>query len=226
MPHADTNLEPIPDSKRGQHLSNPHDESVHQAILGVAKHLFARYGYEGTTVGVIARSVGISQEQLRDHFPDKLSILMAVFEDGWNSINQRLQDIVVNSVNAREATLSMMAVMMRILDRDGDLARLLLFEGRRPHPETGEIMLSAGYRWFARLCAELVVRGQKDGSFRVTFHPRAIATMLTGALEGLMRDRLIAEQQPGATVLTGAQLMTAFDALVSYFGPEKLQPGH
>ena len=221
MAQGDLNLEPIPDSKRGQHLSNPHDESTHRTILDVAKHLFARYGYDGTPMGVIARTVGITQEELHDHFVDKLSLLTAVFEEGWSSINPRLQDIVVNSVNAREATLSMMAVMMRILERDGDLARLLLFEARRPNPETGDIVFSAGYRWFARLCTELVVRGQKDGSYRATFHPRAVASLLTGALEGLMRDRYLAEEQGDVTLLSGAQLMTAFDALVTFLGPGK-----
>lgn len=221
MPSADTAFEELPHSKNGVALASSHELSVNQQILDVAKHLFARYGYEGTSLGAIAHGAGISQEELSEHFDSKLGILMTVFEEGWTGINERLQDIVINSINARQATLSMFAVMMRILERDGDLARLLLFEDRRPHPETGEIVFSQGYRWFMRLCVELVTRGQKDGSFRISFHPRAIASMLTGALESLMRDRYLAEEQGSTTPLTGAQLMTAFDALVTYLGPER-----
>lgn len=221
MPSADTVFEEVPNSKRGVALAGSRQLNVNQEILEVAKHLFARYGYEGTSLAAIAHGAGINLEELSDHFSDKPGILTAIFEEGWAGINERLQDIVINSINAREATLSMLAVMMRILDRDGDLARLLLFESRRPHPGTGEIMLSQGYRWFARLCVELAVRGQKDGSFRASFNPRAIASMLCGALEGLMRDRYLAEEQGHTVPLNGTELMTAFDALVTYLGPER-----
>lgn len=222
MPEPEFDLERIPHSKRGAASDNDaRHAAVRRLILESAKHLFARFGYEGTTIGAIAHAIDLPPEVVLAHFDDKLDILMAVFDEGWTAINHRLQDIVISSVDARHATLSMFAVMMKILDRDEDLARLLLFEGRRPHPKTGEIMLSPGYRWFFRLCMDLVVRGQKDGSFRVTYHPRIIASMVTGAVESLMRDRLLAEQEGSSTLLSGAQLMSAFDGLVSNLGPDK-----
>lgn len=220
MPHQEFTFEEVPNSKRGLGYATSHRVTAHKLILDVAKHLFARQGYEATSLAAIAHAAGVPIEEVTDHFNDKLGILMAVFEEGWSAINQRLQDIVINSINARQATLSMLAIMMRILEHDGDLARLLLFESRRPHPGTGEIAYSGGYRWFSRLCVELVMRGQKDGSFRSALHPGAVASMLTGAMESLMRDRYLAEEQGITTPFTGAQLMTAFDALVSYLGPE------
>jgi AcrR family transcriptional regulator len=225
MAGDDVEFENIPPSKRDPVFSaSARQEATRQLIIESAKHLFARFGYEGTTLGAVAHGADVAPEDMLQLFDDKLGILMAVFDEGWATINQRLQDIVISSSTARQATLSMFAVMMRILERDEDLARLLLFEGRRPNPETGEIMLSAGYRWFSRLCLELVVRGQKDGSFRSNFNPRAVVSMLTGAVENLMRDRLL-EQEMGLTgPLTGAQLMTAFDALVSYLGADKPKP--
>lgn len=224
MSKADSSLEQIPDSKRGA-IYDPGSRrlAVRQLILESAKHLFARYGYEGTDLRAIAHATDVAPEELLEHFDGKISILMAIFDEGWASINQRLQDIVISSVSARQATLSMFAVMMRILDRDEDLARLLLFEGRRPHPETGEIVLSSGYRWFVRFCTELAVRGQKDGSFRLSYDPRVITSMLLGAVESLMRDRLLAEQMGSTMPLSGAQLMSAFDSLVSSLAAEKTQ---
>lgn len=215
--------ERIPDSKRPRvNYVGAEHHAVRRLIVESAKHLFARFGYEGTTIGAIAHGAGISPEEVGMHFEDKLSILIAIFEEGWASLNRRLQDTIIDSVNARQAALSMFAVMMRVLDRDEDLARLFMFENRRPDPKTGEIVLSRGYRWFVRLCTDLVVRGQKDGSFRAALSPRLIASMLIGAMENLMRDRLI-EQGEGTTLLSAAQLLSAFDSLISYLSPVKGQ---
>jgi len=192
---------------------------IRRDILLTAKHQFARFGFDGTTLTDIARGVDISPAEMLLHFEDKLSILMAVFEESWTSINPRLQDIVITSVSARQAVLSMLAVMMNILERDEDFARLLLFESRRVDTRSGKIMVSKGYRWFTRLCTELVMRGQKDGSFSRDYDPRVIVSILTGAVENLMRDRILAYQDRATVPITGAQFISAFDALVSYMKP-------
>jgi len=192
---------------------------IRRDILLTAKHRFARFGFDGTSLADIARSVDLSPAEVLLHFEDKLSILMTVFEEGWASINPRLQDIVITSASARQAALSMLAIMMNILERDEDFARLLLFESRRVHPESGEIMVSKGYRWFIRLCTELVVRGQKDGSFSRDYDPRVIVSILTGGVENLMRDRILAYQDRATAPITGTQCISAFDALVSFIKP-------
>lgn len=203
--------------------ARPEQSEVRRRILRVAKQRFARFSYDGVTLAGIARGADVSLAELLQHFDGKLTLLTAVFDEGWASINVRFADIVITSVSARDAMLSMLAVMTHILEKDPDLARLLLFEGRRPHPTTGQIMLSKGYRRFMALCVELAVRGQKDGSFRNAFHPRVIATLLTGAAESLLRDRLIAEQEGDAAPYSGAQMLAAFDAMVSVLKPRESQ---
>ena len=191
-----------------------------QRILGIAKQRFARFSYDGTSLASLARSAGVSMPELLTHFEDKLALLTAVFDEGWNSINTRFSDIVLNAVSARDAMLSMLKVMKHIMERDEDLAWLLLFESRRPSPYHGEVMFSRGYLKFMGICTELAVRGQRDGSFKTVYHPRIIASILVGAAENLLRDKLLAEQESG----TGAdypdqQLTAAFEGLVAYLKP-------
>ncbi|HEV2212940.1 MAG TPA: helix-turn-helix domain-containing protein, partial [Gammaproteobacteria bacterium] len=71
MPSADTVFEEVPNSKRGVALAGSRQLNVNQEILEVAKHLFARYGYEGTSLAAIAHGAGINLEELSDHFSDK-----------------------------------------------------------------------------------------------------------------------------------------------------------
>jgi AcrR family transcriptional regulator len=193
--------------------------AIRRRILAVSKQRFSRFSYEGVSIVDIARSADVTLKELSVHFEDKRPILLAILEEGWDSINPRLMDIVQTSVSAREGMLSMLALMMNILQKDEDLARLLLCEGRRPDPESSENGFSKGYRRFMQLCTDLVALGQKDGSFRPTYHPQVVASMMIGAVEGLMRDRLAAEQENSITPYTGTYLLPVFDAMVSYLKP-------
>jgi TetR/AcrR family transcriptional regulator len=197
-----------------------HDLQVmRRTILSVAKRRFARFSYDGTSLSAIARGSGVNTSELLRHFDGKLSILLAVLDEGWASINPRLTDIVVTSVNAREAMLSMLSVMMRVLEREEDLARLLLFEARRPNPETGELVLSRGYRRFVELVTEVALRGQRDRSFKVSYQPKMIASMMVGAVENLMRDRLMAREEHDPMPYNGAHVFAAFEAMISNLRP-------
>lgn len=211
---------PVPQTMQSLgRATSAREAEIRRDILSIAKHQFARFGYERTSFTDIAHATELSPADLQLHFDDKLGLLTALFDEGWASINARLQDIVIASVNARQAMLSVLAVMMNILERDEDFARLLLFESRRPNSETGGVMISKGHRWFIRLCTELVVRGQKDGSINKAYDPRIIVSILTGAMENLMRDRLLADNEEGNTPFAGSKLLSAFDALVSYIKP-------
>jgi AcrR family transcriptional regulator len=192
---------------------------VRRTIMAVAKRRLARFGYEGTSLSAIARGAGLNTGELLRHFDDKLAILLAVLDEGWDSINPRLTDIVVTSVNAREAMLSMLSVMMRVLEREEDLARLLLFETRHAHPQTGLIVLSRGYRRFVELVTEVALRGRRDRSFKACYEPRMIASVMVGAVENLMRDRLVARQEHEPAPYSGAQVFSAFEAMISNLRP-------
>ena len=195
--------------------------AVRRRIVSAAKHKFATFGYEGTSFVGVARSADLEPDEVHRHFDNKLDLLLAVFDDGWAEVNLRLEDILLASVDARQAALSMLSLMLHVLERDADLARLLLFEGRRPHPETGEITLSEGYRSFERLCVQLAVRGQRDGSFSNEHSPVVIACMLTGSVENLVRSYVIGCEKNLTVPFTPAEILSAFDDLVTALKPKR-----
>lgn len=192
--------------------------AIRRRILSVAKHKFARVGYEGTSLADVQRAADLSPHDFQLHFEHKDALLDAVLDEGWKALAPRLAEIAFGSHKARVGMLALLALFANLLQEDEDWVRLVLFEGRHPDPESGEMRVSPGYRKFLHLCTELVQQGQKDGSFRPEYHPRVVASLLVGAIEGVMRDRLIAEQESGCTPYSGTYLMSAFDGLVSYLG--------
>jgi AcrR family transcriptional regulator len=182
--------------------------------MRIAKHQFA-LGYDSVFMSDIAREAGISDAELATHFRTKLDLMVAIFDEGWANINPRLFEIAAAANDAREGMLSMLTVALHMLDKDKDLARLLMFEGHRIDPDTGEIRVSAGYRRFMSLCAELAVRGQADGSFKTALHPRVIASALVHSMEGMLRDRMLAEADGDDSTFTTGQLIATFNIMVS-----------
>jgi AcrR family transcriptional regulator len=189
--------------------------AVRRRILAVAKHRFARFGYAHVSLKDVASSADLDWDDFLRYFHDKDTLLTAILDDGWKDVLPRVKELASSSASAHSALLGVFAFMTGILQKDEDLVRLMSLEGRRPDPANSEMGFTTGYHGFMQVFRELVVRGQRDGSFRSVYHPQVAASMLVGAFEGMLRDRLVAEQERSITPYRGSDLMAAFDALVT-----------
>lgn len=188
-------------------------------LMNAAKHVMAEVGYERATIDLVAMEAGLSQSESLRFFPGKPELLEAVFNSVWEPLNSRIADIVMASFNTRLAVTAILSAMLHILDRDADLAKLLLFESRRQHGNNCEIRQSRGFRDFLALLVHVVERGQKDGSFTKSLQPPVIASALLGAAEGMVRDRLLATMLTEPMPFAEADLRIAFEAVISGFRP-------
>lgn len=188
--------------------------AVRRRIMAVAKRRFARSGFEQVALKDVAVGADVDWDDFFLHFRDKYSLFSAILDDAWKELLPRLKDMVSSSITAHSAILGVLALMSSTLQKDPDLGRLILLEGRRPKPEGGEIGFTRGYRRYTQMVRDLVLRGQKDGSFRPTLHAHVAASLLIGAFEGMLRDRLVAEQERSVTPYTNTYVMPAFDALL------------
>ena len=166
--------------------------SSRERLLGTGKRLMAEAGYERITTAAIAREAGSSESQLVRYFGSKTGLLEAIFDASWAPLNPHIARLVAAAPTAREAMVAVLAAMISAFEHDPDLAKLLLFEGRRVRGDSAEVLITQGFKDFARLVLSLIERGQKDGSFSSALKPQAITSALLGASEGMMRDRLLA----------------------------------
>ena len=193
--------------------------SSRERLLSTAKRLMAEAGYERVSTAAIAREAGTSESQLVRNFGSKAGLLETIFDESWAPLNPQIARLVAAAPTAREAMITVLSTMIGAFERDPELAKLLMFEGRRVRGDNAEVLITQGFRDFAKLVLSLIERGQKDGSFSTALKPQAMTSALLGAAEGMMRDRLLAAQQSGSSPFPDSQIRAVFGALVSGLGP-------
>jgi len=135
---------------------------VPSQILSSATRLFARRGYDGTSLSAIAESVGIRKASLLYHFPSKEDLRRAVLDQliqHWNEVLPRLLGAVTSGRGRFEA---LTRELVAFFQADSDRARLLVRE-LMDRPEEMRARLAQGVRPWVDLLSDYVRRGQEGG---------------------------------------------------------------
>jgi AcrR family transcriptional regulator len=176
------------------HPAIPSDTaSAHDRMLYAAKQLFSEKGYEATTTATIARHAGTSESQLIKHFGNKEGLLQAILENGWRQIRISLTQ-AHPALSVRERFLSLPRIVVRGLESDPQLRDLMLFEGRRLRKNSENIVLTGGFQELVRLIDDLLAQMASQYLLASGIHPQAVRSALIGALEGLLRDRVLSRR--------------------------------
>jgi AcrR family transcriptional regulator len=142
-------------------------EDRRNQILEVARPLFARKGYNGTTTREIASGAGVNEALIFRHFPSKHELYWAVL-DGSSRGAQGVSDME-NQLNASDDLLEVFAeIATGILDRrekDPTLIRLLLYSALEAHELSQRFFMKLGDQYF-RLLGRFVAIHIEQGRFR------------------------------------------------------------
>jgi AcrR family transcriptional regulator len=168
--------------------------STHQRILRVAKTLFANRGYEHTSTSAIARQAGTSESQLMKHFGSKAGLLEAIFIEGWSEITVEARAAIEGLKAPTDQLLAITRTVLERLEHDPELKLLLLLEGRRIRKEGQMVALTEGFMSFVRLVDGVLQQMTDAHMLRPSLNPQAVRSALMGMLEGMLRDRFLADR--------------------------------
>src|SRR3546814_4233657 len=68
------------------------DPGRYAQILDIARRPFARHGYRGTSLNMIAAEVGVSKAALYHHFPDKETLYRSLVATGMQVMFEYVRD--------------------------------------------------------------------------------------------------------------------------------------
>ena len=160
--------------------------SSHDRILLAGKHLFAQNGFENTSTVAIAREAGTSESQLMKHFGSKQGLLIAIFDRGWASMNERIQ--AIRAVSAAERLLSVLEAITFELENDPELKTLAVLEARRMRKDGTDVLMTRGSRQYRELLDGILQDMRNQGQLRQDVNLDAVRAAVIGMAEGLWRD--------------------------------------
>lgn len=202
----------------------PAAASSHDRILQAAKILFAGKGYGNTSTVAIARLAGTSESQLMKHFGSKEGLLDAIFEQAWQKMNWGVRQAIQGLPSPADKLSALVGLMITALEKDPELKLLMLLEGRRIRKEGHMVLLTQGFQEFVRLLDGVLREMRAAGQLRAETHPEAVRSALMGALEGLMRDQLLAHRIGFPARYNNKQLRQTFETLLASFIVSEAHP--
>ncbi len=189
--------------------------SSRERLREAAKALFAERGYEATSTAAICRLAGTSQSQLIKHFTNKQGLLEAIFDYGWEQINPAVR-LATESVAAPKDRLKILLDMvLGYLEKDRALRTLFLLEGRRIRGDGHMVVLVLGFLEFIKIMDGILKEMTARGELLPNIHPQALRSGLIGAVEGLLRDHLLAKPSRFPASYSDADIRAIFSTFLS-----------
>jgi AcrR family transcriptional regulator len=158
-------------------------EDKRRMLLDAAVRVFARKGYHAARVGDIAEEAGVAYGLLYHYFSSKEEVLRNVFRETWRALIATIRSVAEGDEAPREQLRKVAEILLRSWRRDPDLVRVLVLEVTRSQLLAGEMdEITESFR----AIAEIVARGQADGSIRSDLDPLLASYVFYGAIDELL----------------------------------------
>lgn len=153
--------------------------AIRQALLDAARDEFARHGYAGGRIGRICRNAGTTVRMVYHYFGNKTALYVAVLEEALAELRAAELKLDVGETTPLPALLRLFDFVHDHFDASPKLISLLSAEnllGARYMKQSKRIPVMSSP--VPQLIAELVRRGQADGSIRRQVDPLRLYVMM------------------------------------------------
>jgi AcrR family transcriptional regulator len=186
-----------------------------ETVLRRAVELFNRQGYEGTSMGDLARELGFTKSAIYHHVPSKSALLEQALDealDGLTAVVEAAAPEAAPEASAYDRLRAVVAGSVEVLVAHQPAVTLLL---RVRGNSDVELEALRRRRWVDARLADLVQEAVDEGALRGDVPPDLVSRLLFG-----MVNSLVEWYRPGgpvdASVLSHAVATIAFDGLARH----------
>lgn len=175
-------------SPRSAELNRKLREESRARIVAHALDLFARHGYESTSVRMIAGAAGVAQGLLYSHFRGKDDLLRAIVEEGLRGVAESFAE-AEGGADPWERLERLVRASFRVVRRDLRFWRLSYAVRMQPPvlAGVGEAMAAAGAGLRGRMEVELREGGSE--------HAPTEAALLFALIDGVAQHYALDPEQ-------------------------------
>src|SRR5437868_7362857 len=102
-----------------------------ERILAAAERIFARHGFFAARVSEIAKEAGVADGTIYLYFKSKDDLLISLFEDRMERINQNLRDAIASESNARDRLKRVIRLHLELVQQNRHMAEVVCVELRQ-----------------------------------------------------------------------------------------------
>jgi AcrR family transcriptional regulator len=164
---------------------------------------------------------GTSESQLIKHFGSKEGLLAAIFDQSWQRMARTLAQVMGQCETPFDRLRALSELMIDSLEKDRDLAVLMLLEGRRIRKHGSLVVLTHGFLQMVATIDRLLEEMREAGQLQAGLNVQAVRSALIGAFEGLLRDQILADRGNYPADYSAQDLRAVFRTFLDCFGPEK-----
>lgn len=192
-------------------------------ILEAALQVFARKGFNKTTINDIAAAAGIGKGTVYEYFANKDEITYCAFREFMRSLEPDFREILLMEIPASEKFKHIMNGFTQFMNTDAVNLIELIFdfwsEGIKQNRSRGLLYqeMNKFYHSFREIFADIIIEGMGDGSFRKDINPHAVASVLIGALDGALVQWFLDKENVDYSVI----VRTLSDTLLEGITPKK-----
>ncbi|MBS2938833.1 TetR/AcrR family transcriptional regulator [Nocardioides sp. J2M5] len=185
-----------------------HDQ---QAVLRTAVELFNRQGYDATSVGDVARELGLTKSAIYHHVPSKEHLLRTAIDEALDALIGALDEVAADDhldagTRLRAAVRRSVTVLVEHLPA---VTLLLRVHGNTPVQKDA----LARRRTIDERLADMVRAAAADGAVRDDLDPLLVSRLLFGTVNSLTEWVHTGTQEVDAEALADAVVALAFDGL-------------
>ncbi|WP_319466780.1 TetR/AcrR family transcriptional regulator [uncultured Pseudodesulfovibrio sp.] len=173
--------------------------SKKEKILVAAQELFARYGYAGTTMKMVAEQAGVASGLVFHYFDSKEKLFMSAGSDLIDTMILILRDRIVDTPNGCEALgVFVRAYLQFTLENEKTFPTVIRCSPfSDDNPDLDRQKIGAKFRELIDIIEEILRRGVEDGSI-ADLPLTQTAFMVYGNIVGAVRTRFLAPYEiPG-----------------------------
>jgi AcrR family transcriptional regulator len=169
-------------------------ERTRRRIVELAAPVFNRQGYAGASLRDLVGATGLEKGGIYNHFGSKEQLALEAYDYAMSRVTDRLarsQDGVSDPVERLVSMIEAFAANARRPAIEGGCPMMnTAIEADDTHSELRDRARASMTLWH-RLIGRIVKDGKAAGTFAAELDPYALASTITGALEGaLMLSRL------------------------------------
>jgi AcrR family transcriptional regulator len=194
-------------------MKDPKRRSSEERLLDAAKSLFVEQGYEATTVSQITKAAGTSYSQFLKYFSGKDELRAEILDDLWAQLNSAIVLATTTAPSGSEKLMLALNMFVNFVEGDPTFRAILLLETVVVRGRNG-MSVNGGYGEFIRIIDDIFDAMNTAGELVAGTDAQALRSALVGSVEGMLRDRLLAEKSSDGAKFSQEQVRSVLSSFL------------